>query len=190
MLPYTPAGSIMRTAMNRNLSSQMQERRGHLARRFLSPLRSYLGRKIPRVAFKVDPGTTSTPEETFPLLLSRQLGTQFRTNFDAKWAPTGPWILELQLQSGARYAVGINHFNRQQKNEWGIFVIPGRADRVGTLLALFSGRAPKADAAELSHLCRSLHEILKTTPGLSAVRWYCRGAGVAVHTPEELLGQT
>jgi hypothetical protein len=135
----------------------------------------------PRVRFRVDADVIQEPRgggPRIPQMIVQHLKNRFEATDVKKVAMSRSWVVEFLTGPGSASFGLVFRPKKSDKNEWLIVVAPPFAFR----------RAPDA-FVELPKLCRAIHELLRTTPGISQIRWFFQGFGRyfgASTTPDEL----
>jgi hypothetical protein len=138
----------------------------------------------PHVCFRADFGPEVDPDRELPQLLERQ----FRSLFDSAR------VINTRLFSALTIVLGTadNSFSavlgksKYNDREWILLV--GPQDQPTTSSRLL-GHEQAINVSALREICRKIHELLTSTPGLVDIRWYFEGTRrqtAAVATPGEL----
>jgi hypothetical protein len=98
-----------------------------------------------------------------------------------------PRFIMVQVGQGPEFdfTVGLRRC-KYGNDEWVLMISPAR---LWDLLGLLLGHNLTGFSPELMQVCRSIHAMLTSIPGITEVRWYFQGArsqSAAVWTPDEL----
>lgn len=136
----------------------------------------------PNVCFKAQFAPPMRASNELRRLLETHLGARVGL-VQRRWAWfLHPWVAD--LQAGDRSFTLVLTRNKNEQDEWIILVgsneVPFRW--------MIGHKAPEY-VLQLKLVCREIHALLATTPGITRVRWYFQGSGYpsdAVATPDEL----
>jgi hypothetical protein len=93
--------------------------------------------------------------------------------------------INVQVEQGSSFMVVLTRSNYED-DQWALLV---GSLRVRGLLDFLRGRNPIGVSPEWIQVCRDIHTMLTSSPGITDVRWYFEGfrsQSAAVATPDEL----